>query len=151
MAAGITVEKARLGKLRAFFEEFAAEEVFRLREEETLKIDAALTAEGARLDLLDVLERAGPYGAGHSAPTLVLPRHRLTDLRVVGSSHLRLGLQSEMGGRVQAMAFRAEGTELARFLEKNRGNTIHVAGAISGNWWNGSRSVQFRVMDAAAS
>lgn len=151
MAAGITVEKARLGELRAFFEDFAAAEVFRLREEETLKIDAALNAEGARLDLLDVLERAGPYGAGHSAPMLVLPRHRLTDLRVVGGSHLRLGLQSEMGGRVQAMAFRAEGTELARFLEKNRGNTIHVAGAISGNWWNGSRSLQFRVTDAAAS
>ncbi|HVW54849.1 MAG TPA: single-stranded-DNA-specific exonuclease RecJ [Rhizobiaceae bacterium] len=151
MAAGITVERSRLGELRAFFEEIAAPDVFRLREEETLKIDGALTAEAAKLDLLDVLERAGPYGAGHSAPTLVLPRHRLTDLRVVGNGHMRIGLQSEMGGRVQAMAFRAEGTELARFLEKNRGNSIHVAGSVSGNWWNGSRSVQFRVTDAAAS
>ncbi|MGN6585444.1 MAG: single-stranded-DNA-specific exonuclease RecJ [Rhizobiaceae bacterium] len=151
MAAGITVERSRLGELRAFFEEFAAAEVFRLREEETLKIDGALTAEGAKLDLLDVLERAGPYGAGHSAPTLVLPRHRLADLRAVGNGHLRIGLQSEMGGRVQAMAFRAEGTELAQFLEKNRGNAIHVAGTVSGNWWNGSRSLQFRVSDAAAS
>jgi single-stranded-DNA-specific exonuclease len=151
MAAGITVEKSRLGDLRAFFEEIAAPDVFRLREEETLKIDGALTAEAAKLDLLDVLERAGPYGAGHSAPTLVLPRHRLTDLRVVGNGHLRIGFQSEMGGRVQAMAFRAEGTELALFLEKNRGNSIHVAGSVSGNWWNGSRSVQFRVSDAATS
>jgi len=151
MAAGITVERSRLGELRAFFEEFATAEVFRLRQEETLKIDGALTAEGARLDLLDILERAGPYGAGHSAPTLVLPRHRLSDLRTVGNGHLRIGLQSEMGGRVQAMAFRAEGTELAAFLDRNRGNLIHVAGSVSGNWWNGSRSLQFRVSDAATS
>jgi single-stranded-DNA-specific exonuclease len=150
MAAGITVERSKLGELRGFFEEFAATEVFRLRDEETLKIDGALTAEGAKLDLLDSLERAGPYGAGHSTPTLVLPRHRLIDLRVVGNGHLRLGLHSEMGGRLQAMAFRAEGTELARFLDRNRGNAIHVAGTVSGNWWNGSRSVQFRVVDAAA-
>jgi len=151
MAAGITVEKSRLGELRAFFEDFAASDVFRLREEETLKIDGALTAEGANLDLLDILERAGPYGAGYSAPTLVLPRHRLIDLRMVGSGHLRIGLQSEMGGRLQAMAFRAEGTELARFLERNRGNAVHIAGTVSGNWWNGSRSVQFRIIDAASS
>jgi single-stranded-DNA-specific exonuclease len=48
------------------------------------------------------------------------------------------------------MAFRAEGTELARFLEHNRGNAVHVAGTVAGNWWNGSRSVQFRIIDAAS-
>src|SRR5690606_38973763 len=37
MAAGITVERARLGDLRAFFEEWAAGEVARLRSEEMLE------------------------------------------------------------------------------------------------------------------
>src|SRR5690606_6533416 len=58
MAAGITVEKAKIGALRAFFEERAAADVFRLQDEESLAVDAALAAAGATLDLLDALEKA---------------------------------------------------------------------------------------------
>jgi single-stranded-DNA-specific exonuclease len=150
MAAGITIERARLGDLRAFFEERAAAEVTRLASEETLKIDAALSAEGATVELLDMLEHAGPYGAGHPAPILVLPRHRIVDIRIVGNGHLRVGLRSEMGGSLQAMAFRAENTALGAFLAANRGQTVHVAGMLSSNFWNGRRSAQFRIADAAA-
>lgn len=149
MAAGITVERAKLGLLRAFFEERAAIEVARLRDEESLEIDAALSADGATLALLDALEAAGPYGAGHPAPVLALPRHRLIDARIVGTGHIRADLQSATGARLQAMAFRAENTDLGDFLIRNRGATIHVAGSLGGNYWNGSRSVQFRIADAA--
>ncbi|MBM2714751.1 single-stranded-DNA-specific exonuclease RecJ [Mesorhizobium caraganae] len=149
MAAGITVERAKLGELRAFFEERAAAEVFRLQDEESLAIDGALAAEGATLSLLDALEKAGPFGAGHVAPVFALPRHRLADARTVGTNHIRADLQSESGGRIQAIAFRAVDTALGEFLFKNRGKTIHVAGSLSGNYWNGNRSVQFRISDAA--
>ena len=149
MAAGITVERAKLGELRAFFEERAAAEVFRLQDEESLAIDGALAAEGATLSLLDALEKAGPFGAGHVAPVFALPRHRLADARTVGTNHIRADLQSESGGRIQAIACRAVDTALGEFLFKNRGKTIHVAGSLSGNYWNGNRSVQFRISDAA--
>jgi single-stranded-DNA-specific exonuclease len=26
---------------------------------------------------------------------------------------------------------------------------VHVAGSLSGNYWNGNRTVQFRIVDAA--
>ncbi|MER9182316.1 single-stranded-DNA-specific exonuclease RecJ [Mesorhizobium sp. M0767] len=149
MAAGITVERAKLGQLRAFFEERAAVDVFRLQGEESLAIDGALAAEGATLALLDVLEKAGPFGAGHVAPVFALPRHRLVDARAVGSNHIRADLQSESGGRIQAIAFRAVDTALGEFLFKNRGKPVHVAGSLSGNHWNGNRTVQFRIVDAA--
>ncbi|MER8733890.1 single-stranded-DNA-specific exonuclease RecJ [Mesorhizobium sp. M1227] len=149
MAAGITVERAKLGELRAFFEERAAVDVFRLQGEESLAIDGALAAEGATLALLDTLERAGPFGAGHVAPVFALPRHRLVDARAVGSNHIRADLQSESGGRIQAIAFRAVDTALGEFLFKNRGKPVHVAGSLSGNHWNGNRTVQFRIVDAA--
>ncbi|TGP26318.1 MULTISPECIES: single-stranded-DNA-specific exonuclease RecJ [unclassified Mesorhizobium] len=149
MAAGITVERAKLGALRAFFEERAAADVFRLQSEESLAIDGALAAEGATLALLDALEKAGPFGAGHIAPVFVLPRHRLTDARPIGTNHIRADLQSQSGGNLQAIAFRAVDTALGEFLFKNRGKTVHVAGSLSGNYWNGNRTVQFRITDAA--
>lgn len=149
MAAGITVERAKLGALRAYFEDEAAADVFRLRDEEKLKIDAALMAEGANLDLLDILERAGPFGAGHSQPIFVLPRHEIVRVRPVGVGHLRVDLRSGSGGVAQAMAFRAAETELGNFLLKQQRRTVHVAGSISANHWNGAKSVQFRLVDAA--
>ena len=149
MAAGITLDRQKLGALRAFFEERAAADVFRLRDEESLLVDGALAAEGATLTLLDNLEKAGPFGTGHVPPLFVLPRHKLADARAVGTNHIRVDLVSDSGGRIQAMAFRAVDTVLGDFLFKNRGRTLHVAGSIGGNYWNGNRSVQFRITDVA--
>ena len=150
MAAGITVDRANLGALRAFFEERAAADVFRLRSEESLQVDAALAAEGATQDMLDALEKAGPFGQGYPQPVLVMPHHQLVDVRAVGAGHVRADLRSAVGGRIQAIAFRAAESPLGDFLFKARGTSIHVAGALSGNYWNGARSVQFRIVDAAA-
>lgn len=150
MAAGITVERAKLGALRAFFEE-RARDVHALRADETLPIDGALSAEGANFSMLDALDKAGPYGAGHVAPTVVLPRHRIADLREVGNGgHLRVQLRSETGGGLSAMAFRCADSPLGAFLRRNSGELVHVAGSLSANYWNGSKSIQFRITDAAA-
>ena len=149
MAAGITVERAKLGALRAFFEEWAADDVTRLRHEEALEVDAALSADGAGFDLLDALESAGPYGAGHAQPVLVLPHHVLADARIAGTNHIRLELRSQTGRRLQAMAFRAVDTDLGHFIFSSIGKPMHVVGNLNSNWWNGTRSAQFRVMDAA--
>jgi single-stranded-DNA-specific exonuclease len=150
MAAGITVERERLGELRAFFEERAAADVARLRDEDRLLIDSAVTSEGVTLALVEELEKAGPFGAGHPAPVFVLPRHRIADASVVGTGgHVRVNLRSEAGGLVSAMAFRCAETALGRFLLAKRGATIHAAGSISANYYNGAKSAQFRLSDAA--
>ena len=150
MAAGLTVKREKLGDLRAFFEERAADAVARLMADETLSIDAALSAEGATLDLIDRLATAGPYGAGHAAPVLALPRHRIRSAREVGNGHVRVDLRSEGGTAIQAIAFRAAESDLGRFLFSNQGNVVHVAGQLAPNYWNGSRTAQLRISDAAA-
>lgn len=149
MAAGITVKREKLGELRAYFEEQAADAVIRLRGEECLKIDAALSADGATTELLEALEKAGPFGPGHPQPVLVLPNHHLADLRTVGHGHLRFFLRSQTGARLQAIAFRAAETPLGAFLHSRIGRDIHVAGNLSANYWNGNKSMQLRVIDAA--
>lgn len=149
MAAGITIQRDKLGDVRAFFEQWASDDISRLRHEECIEIDAALSADGATFSLLDALEHAGPFGSGHPQPVLVLPHHTLADARQVGANHLRLELRSQTGARLQAMAFRAVDSQLGNFLVSNRGRAMHIVGNLSSNWWNGSRSAQFRVMDAA--
>ena len=150
MAAGITVERARLGDLRAFFERHASERAAQLRHGESLLMDGALSADGITPQLFDTVEHAGPYGSGHAAPIFALPRHRLLSAREVGNGHVRADLASLTGARIQAMAFRAAQSDLGKFLFANQGATIHVAGSLAANHWNGNRTIQLRMIDAAA-
>ncbi|MCP4317199.1 MAG: single-stranded-DNA-specific exonuclease RecJ [Hyphomicrobiales bacterium] len=149
MAAGLSVGRAQLGALRAFFEERAATVVGTLRANQSLKIDGALAASGATLELMDQIEKAGPYGAGHPQPVLVLPDHQLTDARVVGSDHVKLRLADATGKQVDAIAFRAAETPMGAAFLDGRGQRFHFAGMLSVNHWQGSRRVQVRIIDAA--
>ncbi|WP_075289014.1 single-stranded-DNA-specific exonuclease RecJ [Pararhizobium arenae] len=149
MAAGLTVERSNLGRLRHFFEEKAAAAVGELVSSETLKIDGALGASGATLELIDQLEHAGPYGAGHPQPIFALPAHRVRDARPVGVNHIRVTLEGQDGSRLEGIAFRAQETPLGDLLLSSRGVTLHVAGTISADHWQGNRRVQLRILDAA--
>jgi len=149
MAAGLTVDRGNLGRLRAYFEEAASTQVAALVEDQVLEIDGALGASGATFDLIDQLEKAGPYGSGHPQPVFAMPFHRIEDCRYVGTNHIRIALRAMDGARIEAMAFRATDTDLGRFLLSSRGDQVHVAGTLSGDHWQGSRRIQFRITDAA--
>ncbi|PZM11199.1 single-stranded-DNA-specific exonuclease RecJ [Rhizobium tubonense] len=149
MAAGLTVERANLGKLRAFFTEKAEKQVHGLVANETLKIDGALGATGATVELIDKLETAGPYGSGHPQPVFAIPAHRLRDSRLVGQSHIKITLEAQDGGRLEGIAFRSTETPLGDLLLNSRGTQIHVVGTLGADHWQGSRRVQLRVTDAA--
>ncbi|OLP59973.1 single-stranded-DNA-specific exonuclease RecJ [Xaviernesmea oryzae] len=149
MAAGLTVERGKLGALRNFFEDRARDKVAELAASEVLKIDGALAASGATFELMDQIERAGPYGAGHPQPIFALPAHRVRDVRPVGENHIKISLEAPDATRIDAMAFRAVGGPLGDFLLGSRGNLIHVAGSLSADSYQGMRRVQLRVIDAA--
>lgn len=149
MAAGLTVEREKLGSLRAHFEDIAATTVPDLVANHVLKIDGALAASGATLALVDQLEFAGPYGSGHSQPVFAVPAHRVVDSRLIGTSHVKVTLQAMDGTRLDAIAFRAGDTPLGQLLLSARGTSLHVAGCLSADHWQGSRRLQLRILDAA--
>ncbi|NTF07298.1 single-stranded-DNA-specific exonuclease RecJ [Agrobacterium rubi] len=149
MAAGLTVERANLGRLRTFFEEAAQKTVFQLVENSVLKIDGAIGASGATLALVEQMEQAGPYGSGHSQPIFAVPAHRLRDVRVVGTSHVKITLEAMDGSRLDGIAFRAADAPLGHMLMNARGQQIHVAGTLGADQWQGQKRVQLRVLDAA--
>lgn len=149
MAAGLTVERANLGRLRTFFEEAAQKTVFQLVENSVLKIDGAIGASGATLELVEQMEQAGPFGSGHSQPIFAVPAHRLRDVRIVGTSHVKITLEAMDGSRLDGIAFRAADAPLGQMLMNARGRQIHVAGTLGADQWQGQKRVQLRVLDAA--
>jgi single-stranded-DNA-specific exonuclease len=148
MAAGLTVETGRLGELRAYLETALRDPVL-MHDGHHLEIDAAISARGATVDLIEMIERAGPFGAGHPEPVFVFPSHRITYADLVGTGHLRLTLTSPDGAMVRAMAFRAVNTPLGDALQKARGQALHLAGTLSVDAWQEQRRVTLRLLDAA--
>ncbi|MBY5552480.1 single-stranded-DNA-specific exonuclease RecJ [Rhizobium leguminosarum] len=149
MAAGLTVERADLGRLRTFFTEKAERTVANLVANETLKIDGAIGASGATLELIDRLEAAGPYGSGHTQPLFAVPAHRVRDARLVGEKHVKVTLEAMDGSRLDGIAFRAADTPLGNLLINSRGASLHVAGSLGADHYQGTRRIQLRVCDAA--
>jgi single-stranded-DNA-specific exonuclease len=148
MAAGITVERGKLGDFRAFLEERAAEASRTARAATSLAVDGALTARAATPDFIDAIERAGPFGAGHPEPVFAFPSHRIAYAEPVGNGHVRVSLS---GGdqTLRGIAFRAAGTELGRMLTESRGRALHVAGTLGIDHWQGRRQPSLRILDVA--
>ncbi|MBZ0216446.1 MAG: single-stranded-DNA-specific exonuclease RecJ, partial [Fimbriimonadaceae bacterium] len=93
MAAGLTVDKTRLGDLRAFLEEKLSGAVSTARDQDAMKLDGALTAGSANAALVHLLDRAGPYGSGNPEPRFVFPSHRINYSKIVGNGHIQISLQ----------------------------------------------------------
>ena len=148
MAAGLTVQMTRLGELRAFLEAHLRQPVL-AHDGHHIDIDAALSARGATVELIELLDQAGPYGAGHPEPVFVLPNHRIAYADVVGNGHVRLTLASADGAMLKGIAFRAVGTTLGDALLAARGRLLHVAGTLSVDSWQERRQPSLRVIDAA--
>ena len=149
MAAGLTVAEARLGDLRAFLEQTLAGNVRAAGGSHALAIDAALTARGANLQLIEAVEKAGPFGAGHPEPVYAFPAHRIDYADTVGKGHVRLTLAANDGATIKAVAFRAAGSPLGEALLVSRGRNLHIAGALSIDHYQGRRTPNLRVIDAA--
>ena len=149
MAAGITLEREKLGAFRAWLEQRLGDAVARSREGSALMIDAALNAGAAQQALIEALEKAGPYGAGNPEPVFVLPAHRIKQAVPVGIGHIRVRAVAGDGAGIDGIAFRAQGTALGEALLRARGGPLHLAGELALNRFGGRTKVQLRILDCA--
>jgi single-stranded-DNA-specific exonuclease len=151
MAAGVTLKKGGLAAFRAFLEAALAPAVEIARRDRALPIDGAVSAGAVTVDLCELLARAGPFGAGNPEPMLALPSHTLAYVDPVGENHIRARFRSGDGKFVQAIAFRSMGTPLGKALIGGRGRTMHAAGHLAIDRWQGAERVQMRLTDVAVS
>lgn len=150
MAAGLTVDHAKLDALKAFFAAELAGSAARLAERASLAIDGALTPSAVTDALVDLLGRAGPYGQGNPQPRFAFPAHRVKFAKPVGTAHIRCVLEAGDGSRLDAVAFRAAGQPLGDLLmEAAGGLPVHVAGQLRRDTWGGRNRIELQIEDAA--
>jgi len=148
-AAGVTLRKSALAPLRAFLEAVLGPDVEIARRANSLLIDGAVSAAAANAELVTMIERAAPFGAGNPEPVIALPAHTIAYAEEVGQAHMRVRFKSADGWGVNAIAFRAAGQKLGAALLQNRGRQVHAAGSFALDRWQGEERVQFRITDIA--
>lgn len=150
MAAGLTVQRTQLDALSAFFATELAGSAARLAARASLAVDGALVPSAVNDALVDLLERAGPYGQGNPQPRFVFPAHRVKFAKPVGTSHIRCVLEAGDGSRLDAVAFRAAGQPLGELLMASTGGLpVHVAGQLRRDTWGGRNRIELQIEDAA--
>ncbi len=149
MAAGLTVERDHLEQLKAFLADTLASAATQARAAAGLDLDGAMTAGGVTQELLQLIERAGPYGQGNPQPRFAFPAHRVKYTKIVGERHVRCALEAGDGSRLDAVAFRAAGQPLGEALLASGGMPMHVAGTLRRDTWGGRDRIELTIDDVA--
>jgi single-stranded-DNA-specific exonuclease len=149
MAAGFEVAEDRLAELAAFIATRFTGDLNGNPLVPLLQIDGVLQPRAATPDFVTLLERIGPFGSGNPEPRFVLPDARIAFADVVGTSHVRCQIQGADGTRIKAIAFRVAEEPLGQTLLRSRGATLHLAGNLRTDRWQGREEVQFQIEDAA--
>ncbi|MEE9139324.1 MAG: single-stranded-DNA-specific exonuclease RecJ [Alphaproteobacteria bacterium] len=148
MAAGLTVTESGIEPLREFLAERIAGQAGVAPVIPSLGLDGALSPEAATPELVELLERVGPFGAGNAEPRFAFARMRVVKADVVGADHVRCVLADQARGRLRGIAFRSLDTDLGQGLLASGGAPLHVAGRLAADNWQGRTRVQLLIDDA---
>jgi single-stranded-DNA-specific exonuclease len=150
MAAGLTVARDKIPELASFLDQRLAPQLGAAPLVRELGIDAALAPGAATQELVNMIERAGPFGAGNALPRFALTGVRVDYAQPVGEGHVRCTLVGQQRGRLEAIAFRANGTAIGPALLDPAKPILHVAGALRLERYNGRESVRLQIDDVAS-
>jgi single-stranded-DNA-specific exonuclease len=126
MAAGLTVRAENIPAFEGFLADRLMEESARAAEQDAVEIDALITPRAADRTLYEDFQRLGPFGPGNPEPLFAVADAVIEQPRLLRGGHVRC-LVTGAGGRLKAVAWRAEDTELGRRLLAGGGG-LHLVG-----------------------
>lgn len=150
MAAGLTVEEARLEAFAEWLNLTLEPAVARAGDNRELLLDLAVAPGGLTPDLVNSLESGGPYGVGWPGPRIAVGPVRLVKCDIVGTDHVRLIASGADGKSFKGIAFRAVETEMGQtLLQGSRGRKLWLAGRVKIDDWGSRPQAELHVEDAA--
>ena len=146
-AAGVKIEQKNLYAFREKINEYY-KSLKLTNQEYFLKTNPDLELNNLTdlsLDLLDDLKSLEPYGAGNEEPVFLLNNLEIIEKRKIGDDgqHLRLDVRDQNNKTMKLVAFYAPKT----WFSIEPGETPSILIKILENEWNGTRSVEGRILD----
>ncbi|CAN7224568.1 single-stranded-DNA-specific exonuclease RecJ [Phenylobacterium sp. LjRoot225] len=148
MAAGLSVRPDTIPELREFLCERLAGETEAATAADGLEIDAVVTTAGCDRGLWQDFQQLAPFGPGNPEPLFAIADVRVERPMALRGGHVRCTLVDRTGGKLKAVAWRVEDSEMGRRLLQE-GGAIHVSGRLKPDDWQGREGVQFEIEDVA--
>ena len=150
MAAGLSIAADQVDTLRAFLaDRMLASFGPGLPPPPALHLDADLDVQSLTVGLGEALERLAPFGRGNAEPKFLIQNATLHQPRRIGDNHLDVWLADSSGARVRAVAFRIADQPLGEALLSADGRSMHLAGRLKIDVWQGRKRAGFQIEDAA--
>jgi single-stranded-DNA-specific exonuclease len=150
MAAGLTVDEAKLDEFASWLDAQLAPAVARASAERVVSLDLSLAPGGLTPGLVELLDNAGPFGVGWPAPRVAVGPVRLVRAELVGSDHVRLIASGQDGASFKAIAFRAAETPMGQaLLHGASGRRLWLAGRAKIDDWGSRPQAELHLEDAA--
>ncbi|HEY5106157.1 MAG TPA: single-stranded-DNA-specific exonuclease RecJ [Caulobacteraceae bacterium] len=147
MAAGLTLRPSAIPEFRAFLCQRLAGEMVAASADDALDIDALVTPGAAARPLLDAFAQLAPFGPGNPEATFAMADVRAERTMALRGGHLRCTLVDARGAKLKAVAWRSADNEIGRHLLA--GGSLHLAGRLKVDDWNGRDGVELEIEDAA--
>ncbi|REF72777.1 exonuclease RecJ [Paracoccus versutus] len=149
MAAGLTIEEAMIPAAMERLSQLLSREMAERPGAGELRISGLLDPSGATVELMQMLERAGPFGQAAPAPRFAFAEQLIDSAGAMGDSHLRLRFRSPGSPALEAVAWGAMNGPLGPALLGAKGRRFHLAGKLELTQWGGRERVRLRLDDAA--
>ena len=140
MAAGLSLPENRIDEFRRAFEAVAEKRLAGIDLSPVLEIDAELAPDQIDAELMRVLDRLAPFGAGNPEPIWMLRNACVESCRTVGERHAKLTL---LAGKKRFDAIASN--RLPKDLPD--APTVDVAFALKKNEWQGQVAPQLQIRD----
>jgi len=143
-AAGFTIAKDNIPQFRERLSALVLERIGPEGFVRTLSVDGAVSLDELTLDLMEKIEKLGPFGQGNPEPRLGARDLNVVSSRIVGNNHLKLRLRQQNGVSLDAIAFKR-----GHLLGKQIRDGARLAAVFTPriNVWNGTRTVELEIKD----
>ncbi len=148
MAAGLTMDSARVAELKAFLNERLASERVEAVAQDVLEIDALIDPGAATRELFESFEQLAPFGPANPEPSFALTGVQAREPVAMNGGHVRCRLVGADGASVKAIAWRCADLPSGQALLSGQGG-LNIVGRLKADDWNGRRGVQFEIEDVA--
>jgi single-stranded-DNA-specific exonuclease len=145
LAAGLSLQSANISAFRDRLASVVGVMTAHQDIEPALTIDARVSLDEVTPELVDTLDRLGPFGQGNPYPLFMDTEVRVHDCKPVGERHRRMVLESRSGtgGKHQAIQFNVADDSL-------RSDRItKIVYRPKWNYWKGRKRLQLMVEDTA--
>jgi len=147
MAAGFTIEKAKISELRDFLIKNFKKSRSSSLQDVNLYLDTVIAPSALNEDFYKEINTLGPFGSGNNEPKFVIENLQVIAYNLVGENHIKSVLLGKDGTVFKSLTWNGKNTPLEPFLKKENKKKINIAGKMKLNQWKGKNDIEFVIED----